>query len=58
MYARSSGRNGYNSSNGDGALSKKNPDEAVYISYSIDTLGKGTIYQSLRSGRIWHKVNF
>ena len=44
-------------------------DETDYISHSTNTLGKGmipiilppamgTIYQPLRSGRIWHKVNF
>ena len=29
-----------------------------YIHFQTNTLGKGTIYQPLRSGRIWHKVNF
>ena len=24
----------------------------------LQTFSKGTIYQPLRSGRIWHKVNF
>ena len=26
--------------------------------YHLDSLKEDTIYQPLRSGRIWHKVNF
>ena len=29
-----------------------------YVHFRANTLEKGTIYQPLRSGRIWHKVNF
>ena len=29
-----------------------------YVHFRANTLRKGTIYQPLRSGRIWHKVNF
>ena len=29
-----------------------------YVHFRTNTLGEGTIYQPLRSGRIWHKVNF
>ena len=28
------------------------------IHFRTNTFRKGTIYQPLRSGRIWHKVNF
>ena len=33
-------------------------DESICIFYNANNNGKGTIYQPLRSGRIWHKVNF
>ena len=29
-----------------------------YVHFRTNTQEKGTIYQPLRSGRIWHKVNF